>query len=400
MRVNLEQICAHRMKNLSDEALDTAKDRQVDHTSTNYNPTSMSDDLGPDSWELAITYLKSCKDFPSSFTSVIRLLVSDYDKNPSGITDFGKFFVGRLLRSPSIKAPYFYASKLFRPSIIGDKSTPLSTLTLIREYNGYEHASLLSLIVIFRLMKQECEPDTFSLIVPRLSRCSSLGWFIGDAIPDIGAAHGMVAATFRVLGLLPLLRYDPVGFKEYWSYLHSEKKQLDPEYELHRWGCNSLQLGVLLCQKLGLGLKRALPLMNALTVPTTLATTSNEEEQRFRATEIWLETLINRRSTPIIPMPPKFYPNPTALTNLVKRSVETMLGQDHFWLTRARDSIGPDKTPQLYFEEENLDLNSEPKPPRLRSLIPKEMQETLSNEAINELSNKLVYDVVGDEELP
>lgn len=360
----------------------------------NQPPTQFPGGYTPESWEYAKAFVGSLGKLPSTFTAVIRLLLNDHDKNPNQLSEYGTFFVGRLLKSASVRAIYFHGLKDIRPHVLGDEATPFPPAAFAKSFNGYEHAVLLGLIYTFRLSRKFCDPGVLALIVPRLGRSISMGWYVGDAIPAIGAGHGVLTSSFRVLGLIPFIKHEPHRFQEYWHHLHSNQISLDVDYEFRSWKCNSLQIAVLLAQQLGFGLDRAVQLMKALTTNSPLLP-QDEFEKAFRVSDVWFKTLLEGRSTPTVPLPPKYYPTKVALDRMILRYDRLLRDSSPHWILSTKLDLTPEKTRQLFIGENPVmalpsEFDSEQ--------VPDEMRESLPNETIQELSSKLLEDIMTSNE--
>lgn len=359
-------------------------------------PSELPGGYTPESWEYAKAFVGSLGKFPSTFTAVIRLLLTDHDKNPQALSEYGTFFVGRLLKSASIRAIYYHGIKDIRPFRLGDANAPFNQGQFTKSFNGYEHSVLLALTFLFRLSRKYCDPSVLALIVPRLGRSISMGWYVGDAIPAIGPGNAVLTSSFRVLGLIPFIKHEPKRFQEYWHHLHANQFSIDPEYEFAAWKCNSLQIAALLSQQLGFGLDRSVQLMKALTTNSPLLP-QDEHERTFRVADVWFHTLIEGRSTPTVPLPPKYYPNKTALDRMVQRYQALIHNSSPHWILCTKADLSPQKTPQLFMGE-NPAMTLESDPAVDPDQVPEDMRESLPNETIQELSSKLLEDIMSSNE--
>lgn len=338
----------------------------------------------PESWDYSRAFAGSLGALPSSFTSVIRLLMSDYDKDSTSLSQYGKFFSGRLLRSPSIQAPYYYAIKFLKPQFLPPEDKPFDVPDFLDSFNGYEHAALFAIIFVHRHCIPLCDPNQFAKVTEKLERDTTISWLIGNAIPAVGGGAGLLLGSFRILGWLPFLKHDPEGFEEYTTYLKNNKLAIDIDYEFQRWQCNSLQVAVMLGQQLGFGIRHVIPLMKAITTVSPLLT-SEDKEREFRVIDVWMDSVVKRRSAPAIPLPPKYYPNRTELDFLLRRSGDVLDKKDCLWLSRTKADLSEEKTPQLF-------INTPTSRPPEDEGFPAEVAEQVGEDAINELSNKLIKD--------
>jgi len=343
----------------------------------------------PQSWEHAKSFANILGNLPSSFTSVIRLLMTDYDRNPEGLTTYSRFFLGRLLKSPSIRIPYYFATKFLRPKLLQDSTEQFELRDLMNAFGGYEHAALLSSIFLYKFSRKLCDPVLLDPVVHRLQLNLNLGWCVGHAIPAVGAGAGLLLGGFRLYGFIPFIKHDPAGAQEYASYLRDSGMRVDLEYEFKRWQCNSLQVAVMLCQQLGFGIKRAVPLMRAITTTSPLLT-QDELERAFRVVDVWMESLEHNRSSPAIPLPPKYYPNKASLDELILQVEKALQPGDSNWITKSREDATPETAPHLFMGNSDMfDFES--------AEVPTEMAEALPDETINELSNKLLKDFLAED---
>ncbi len=344
----------------------------------------------PESWEYARAFAGSLGSLPSSFTSVIRLLVTDFDKDPSSLSQYGSFFCTRLLRTPSVQAPYFNAIRFLKPQLLTNPSKAFTTKNFLGAFGGYEHAVFLATIFLHRHCRNLCNASLLQDVTHRLQRGLNLGWLIGNAIPSIGPGAGLLLGGFRVLGFLPFIKHDADGFSNYWSHLNSNGLDLDLNYEFQRWQCNSLQVALMMGQQLGFGIPRVVPLMKAITTTSPLLT-AEDAERAFRVIDVWMESIVKLHSAPAIPLPPKYYPNKSELDSLLKRSSDALDGLESEWLTKVPADITPKTAPQLFVGGREF-----------RSAVNEGFPEEIANEvgdaAIDELSNKLLKEFLREDE--
>jgi hypothetical protein len=343
-----------------------------------------------ESWEYARAFAYALGTLPSSFTSVIRLLLTDHDKNPSALSDFGRFFAGRLLRSASLQAPYYGAIKYFKPTLLEDPSEPFEVRDFLDAFSGYEHASLLAAIFIHRHSKKLCETDLIRCVTPLLQQSLNLGWLVGNALPSVGPGPGLLIGGFRVFGFLPFLKHDPHNFSTYLSYLSENKLSIDVDYEYRQWQCNSLQVALMMCQQLGFGIKRVIPLMKAITTTSPLIN-NDEFERAFRALDVWMVSISKMRSAPSIPMPPKYYPTKSNLDVLLMRGARLNESPHAAWLTNRKEDLSPETAPQLFVDGIRSATSVE-------NDVPVDLAGALPDDSINELSSKLMQEFLAEEE--
>lgn len=325
----------------------------------NIKETEQSEGFTSESWEMARAYAQSLGNLPSSFTALVRLIIADFEKDPGSIAPYCAYGLSRIYKSATFKARLYHAIVQLRPEMLPPSNVPITGSTFLKSFDGFEHAILLAMVLMTMAVKKKAEQEMLQKVLAKLCRNFNLGWYIGKAIPAISPAVGAVGGAFRVLGLLPILLHDPKGFKEYWSKIYNPKQQIDIQFEYMRWRCNSLQIACLLCQQLGLGINRAIPLMRAMLSKSPVLH-QDAEEQQYRSTEIWLNAFIGGRETPEIPLPPRFYPNRDKLVDLQQKAAEISNWDGSWWLTQDKRSISPQTTPQLYMAPEEEDFPVSP----------------------------------------
>lgn len=336
------------------------------------------------SWDVAKSFVTYLGPYPSSFTSVVRLLSIDHSQNPVGLSEIGEFLVRRLLKSPSLQSCYFHALKTYRPEILDLPPGSITPGFFAENLSSEEHAVLLTVIFLYKSSRRLCSSDILQRIIPRLYRHADLGFLVGDAMPAIGAGSGMLLGSMRVFSLVPFIINNPTRFVEYWLHLHKQSaRYVDPQYEYESWGCNSLQIAALLAQQFGLGVKRTTDLMYAIST-VGVVPESSAGVMALRYADIWINSLLRTSGVPDIPLPPMFYPNREDLEKLLVRSVNAINSSPPHWLDRTKDDISPEKTPQIFFERE-----SHPEDERL----PDDLQDAIGADAAEKISEKILEEM-------
>lgn len=344
----------------------------------------LNGNFSPESWDYSRAFARSIGDLPSSFTSVIRLLVSDFIREPTALSEYGNFFAGRLLKSRSIQVPYYFAIKLVKPGFLSDDERVITNQELLKAFDGLEHAVLLATIYLHRHCKKFCPEPRYTELTERLQHSLNHGWMVGRSISAVGGGAGLFLGAFRYLGLLPLLKHDPDGFAVYFDYLAANNLNLDHEYEFSRWQCNSLQIALMMAQQLGFGLKYIVPLMRAVTTKSPLLT-NDELEKVFRVTDVWIESLKMNHSAPAIPLPPQYYPNKMELDALLGKIAILTSTEGSNWLSKTKADVSEATTPHLLFDENSADEALSAQPP-----FPEELSNEVGEEAIGAISEKLL----------
>jgi hypothetical protein len=285
---------------------------------------------------------------PSSVTSTVRTLLTDFDKDPHAISHDAQFCLTRFLKSRSFQAPYFHAISLFKPERLQPEDELFTPRDFIESFSGPEHALFTSLIFLHRQARRLSDEGLFDNATSWLQRSVNLGWMIGKSMKSVGPASALLVASYKWLGVLPFVRHDPEGFKLYARHLRTKDfTSTDIDFEHDRWECTSSQIGIMLLQRMGFGTARLVPLMRATTTISPLPP-SDPLERAYRAAEVWMRYLLERRSVPSIPLPPSFYLSPQELDAITTRLNSQIPGRVRSWLNCSKHDISPDTTPQLF----------------------------------------------------
>jgi hypothetical protein len=345
-----------------------------------------------ESWEYATAFAMSLGTLPTSVTSVVRLLLSDYEKNPTTISDYGRFFMSRFLKSKTLQAVYYHVCKHLRPESLPDPSEPLQGDELLRAFSGEEHAYLLSFVFFHRQAKKYCDAALFENATSRLQRGLNLGGMIGKLLPAVGLGTGLLCGGFRYIAFFAFIRHDPDGFLKYTRHLRSKEIASDWAFEFERWQCNSLQIAIMILQRAGLGADRLSQLMKAVGTRSPILP-DDPFERACRSADIWYQCLSKKRKRPAIPLPPEFYLGHEELQSIFASLAEMEGSKVATWLVREKSDLTPEATPQLFLKHEHLPSRDALAPEQPQD-IPPDLEGALPNEAIDSLSKKLLQDIL------
>ncbi len=348
-----------------------------------------------ESWEYATAFAMSLGTLPTSVTSVVRLLLSDYQKDPSQLSEYGCFFVSRFLKSKTLQAIYYHTCRHFRPESLPEPNEPLIGGELLRAFSGEEHAYLLALVFYHRQAKRYCDAALFENATGLFQKGLNLGGMIGKRLPSVGLGTGLLCGGFRYLAFFAFIRHDPDGFLKYTRHLRSKELSIDWSFEFDRWQCNSLQVAIMMLQRAGLGAERLSQLMKAIGTRSPILP-DDPFERACRSVDIWYQCLSRKRKTPAVPLPPEFYLGPEDLQSIFASLAEMDTSKVATWLVRDKKDVSPETTPQLFLKHEHLPTNGEPRSERSEA-IPSELEGSLPNEAIDSLSEKLLKDILAVE---
>jgi hypothetical protein len=254
----------------------------------------------------------------------------------------GKYFTLRLMKSPTLSAPLYFACLAFSPQIlIGSGRTPPEDL--MKAFTPFELAYLFGLIYLYRRAENLIDAEEWRYIAPQLSIDGNSGFAFGRAIPAIGGATGLMEATIGHLAVAAFAKHDMKGFKEYRRELKKTSGGWSAAAEQTRWGCNHFQVGSVLLQTLGYGISRANAFVNAFCASPDVGSIDDQGLARdFRMASLWRGALAAGQSSPTVPLPPKYYPTKAAQTEALEL-IQNLSGDEGraLWIQKRKDDLPP-----------------------------------------------------------
>ena len=124
---------------------------------------------------------------------------------------------------------------------------------------------------------------------------------------------------------------------------------LDAEYELQAWGCSSIQIGLMLLQRMGFGSQQLCPLMRAMTTSSPLPA-KDPLERAYRVSEVWIRYLLEERTSPTIPLHPSYYLAKEKIEEIAQTAILNEPPGISNWLSARHGDLTPETAPQLFCE--------------------------------------------------
>jgi hypothetical protein len=325
---------------------------------------------------------------PVSFTTPIRTLMHDQARGDT-LSPASQFLTTRLLRSPTVKAMFYYISL----SLYGERlanSAYLSSADLVRLYKPEDCASILGITYLTRrLMKKKADTmGSWDTQISRATLRSEVGGHIGVAIPALGVARGIFTGSLRELSMLTMGRQSRELYAQYLSHLAATNQQYDFDYELENWGCRHVDVGGNFLQQMGFGIKQAYSFLTGLGPTPPKAPESDPRAFEYQTMETWIESLLVDKVEPKATHLGQYYPTEKDKYRLLYEVNEIHdTGSKHKWLSRRKEDINPQSTPQLFLEF----LNELEQTPAMKDFyqenLPEEVLNDLSEEELDELTN-------------
>jgi hypothetical protein len=244
---------------------------------------------------------------PVSFTAgIVRVLAATSHAGSGTIDPHLCQLIIRLMQSPRLFSTYAAAFTLFHSTLSApftepnndESSATVDAAQIAQFFSPTDHAAIISLTLAHACARRCGDLELFSNFSSTLQASSTVCGIIGQALPGVGLAHGLLVGSIPWLGLIPLLWSDREGVGEYLTVCGgvtpSDTHPLplpDARYERSRWGYSCWQAGVLLLQRLGFGSAHLVPFLSA-TLPTTLERPASPHEQGYRAVQSWMLHLL------------------------------------------------------------------------------------------------------------
>jgi hypothetical protein len=308
--------------------------------------------FSPESWSVALNYSGLLGIVPGSFSSVIRSLISDQNKNNGSLSIGTRFMIERLIKSRSLKAALYFGALTFQSDKIANEKY-LGEKQLVNLYTPAELAVIVGIYYLFRRTRKLCDPSQFTMITNRFQERADFGGLVGYAIPKISPAVGIITGTMPILGLAPFLFYDRRGFIDYAMHLKREELEFDAKYELKRWSCTSIQIAAVMLQALGLGVPTAMAFAVGLMTDSKKLLNETTDAINYATALNWIRSIELTSNEPDIVHKAEFYPTKQALVTL-KEASQTLKenGSQYCWLLRGAYDITPKSTPKLFRAED------------------------------------------------
>jgi hypothetical protein len=308
-------------------------------------------DKEAEQWQAATQFAAHQSELPFSILALVRVLVADEEAGATEASNGTKFTLIRLLKSEVFRAPYYYCVSLFRPEALRGRNRPFSITDFLQTFSPAEHAFFTAMIFMFKKSQKTCAGAAFEEVAKRMQLGINLGWSIGSSLKELDPLLGLLVGTFRWLGTLPFLQFDPEGFESYLRHCNKLERVLpDTDYELERWGCTSSQVGLLLTQKMGFKSSLVTPVFNG-TQTSGRTPVDGRTDFICRATDIWLRHFLKENTEFNVPLPAEFYLNEADRQWIASCIADATPSRSLEWLFATTKDISPSLTPELFIPD-------------------------------------------------
>ncbi len=345
-----------------------------------FSNNKVSHEAQMDSWQIARQLSEAFKPMPIAFTSAIRMLIVDEEKNSGNIRPVTKFQVARIFRSASFKSMLYYASSVLKDDQMAGRDY-LSSGDLMGMYKSLDLAALIGLHVLYRKCRKIADPGEWDLFKPEITRLAFTGAVLGGGIPKIGIGFGSLIGALPLLILTSQSKVNAPSYRSYRSWVLDNNCQFDPGQEMEIWGCSLQQIATLALSIMGYGVEIGEAFMSGMNPNSSYLKMDKQDSIRCKMAKIWTDTLLQGLQQPQQTIPGDYYPLHTALTSM-HRQMALLDDSFKFWFERNHEDISPELTPVLFTKE---DVETE---------IPEELKEVFSMEEITAMEEEDFDDLI------
>lgn len=354
------------------------------------NPKKSFEQYSPETWEQAANIASRLGKVPSSFTTTIHFLRKDIEEKRESPSSGSVFCLQRLFRSPTFKAPLYYCALTF----FGEQAAGFSKIGPRELWKMFGPDGLIVAVALVYLSKKAhsvTDQSEWAFVVRGMGLESETGGYLGQAIPNIGFALGVLAGGLRHLGLAMFLAVDKNGYVDYRRQLKMKRSIYDFEIEFKRWGCNHVQVAAILAQSLGMGASWCSALVRGLDFLNPDLEGIDEEGFCMRTALVWIDALLKTGVAPDITHSGKYYPLKSDYDALVaKVAALRESGSRYAWIERGKEDVDPVKTPVIYSSVEIKRFQAAGGEVPQDEEIPEDVARELSPEELDKLKSEKI----------
>ena len=316
----------------------------------------MAEETNPqEAWARAGRIVALYGSVPAQLTSVIRLLLADHRDGRKDWSPTSLSAATRLFRGPSLCSALYFSCQAFRREKL-ETLDRVSASELVQLYTPLDLVSIIAMIFMFRRARKVCPKDEFSTLSDDMILRSEMGFYVGEAIPEIGAALGMLRGGIRSFAFAAMATQNVKLFKNYRRQLRADNREFDADFEKQEWGCTSAEVAAVLLQTVGLGVPLPSSIDRSLARPIDQLSESEPDLYRASLAALWVDCLLTSGEEPKITHRGEYYPFQEAKRKLLENAAALRArGAAQSWLLRGKDDISAATTPALM---EGLELPS------------------------------------------
>lgn len=301
-------------------------------------------------WEIAERALTKSVHFATAFTSCAKVLMNNAEdnqkNNTEGYNNNARFLVRRFLKCPSVLSPVYYATLTFHPEKLAGKEA-ITPEVLMSCYTPDAMAALLVTTYLNAHTRHKIDEKEWEILSETVQAYADLGLYFGYAIPEIGPAKALMYSVLRHFAFAVYAKNDLKGFQGYRRKLKNKGEPYDVEEELKTWGCAHYHIAALMTQKLCFGKDFASGF--AFGFGKAPDPSYEAEILKWRITTDWIDSIVLKGEPPTEDMGDQLEIKEDQIAKLHDVIVDFVEnGSKHDWLSKRKDDISPEKTPELF----------------------------------------------------
>lgn len=295
--------------------------------------------------------------YTAAFSAAIRSLTLDSANavapNKDNFSSSTKSLVNRLIKCPSVMAPFYYASLTCHEEKL-EKLETIKPDDLLELYLPNDLAALFGTIYVCRRLEKICDKEHWQPVAEKLQLYADVALLLGSAVPSIGRDRELVIAACKHFAFAIFSVAGPAILKKYRISLSVNKVPYDLKSELEYWGTTHLHIGAHMLTALGFSSEYASAYLNAGL--TDHISKLDRNERCFKAGMFWLESLVLQGTAPQSTLGDEFEfreASADAFLNAVDQIKKN--GSPHSWLFRRKEDLGPENAPKLDYDPEHFE---------------------------------------------
>lgn len=302
--------------------------------------------------EIAKFVIKPLGEVPSNLRLAVQSLITDSKNNLLSEKSLERTL--KLLNIVGIRGAVYYAGLTFKGDSLM-KDDYLSLDELARIFNTFDTAAVLSGVYWFRRCKRFAPKDIWPNIEKSAVEQCELGGYLGESIGDIGLGTGMLIGLLPQIAISLLAKYKPEEYQKYTDYIKQTGQINNLRKEQELFGTTHADIAGLMLSLTGFGPAYASYFSDGLRFKNQEVITENKDTAKFRASALWLESLVNKKEA--LENPPEGYDLEEAEDKEVLVSLASEMaadGSEFSWVAKVKDDVTPDKVPSIFSEKEKL----------------------------------------------
>lgn len=313
-------------------------------------------------WQVARDYCKAVGSFSELFLGCSRTLIHCYEQENGKLSKIASSQLQRLFGSPSMLSQLFFAAKTYYPNEITSRQS-IEPADLIFFVNLYQLSLMITIGYSTRRLSKTIPADSWKPIIEPLQIYCDLAVPLGDTIPVIGPSRALMTAAGKFLGWSLFCLIKPEEFKKYRIDNKMHSRGFDLDTEVKTFGTTHLHIAALFWQRFGFGVRTCEEYIEGLLSPDMQKL--SPAAMKFRVAQIWLESLIEKKSPPLQDLGEDYDIEEKKIDELVSKLIQLQdNGSSFSWLSKQRGDISPELTPDLTADYAALLKATELKRPR------------------------------------